>query len=451
MVDTFAPLTVAKGALAVRGSGLRALLAGGGPRVSAGSTAAFRSFMSGLVDYAGLFPPAALDMAPAVAEYAAPPGRSRGLDAGPVHRPGRPAGASWQPPAPTQLDRRADLGLFGAGRRRVTAPDAALAAVRGPGRAPWPLSRTRSRPGAGRGPGSAPAGGRSRARGRRISCRGMLDGLADGGSGRARTLPGGSAGRWTTTGVLEAINALAACREPRFPAVGAKLRCGGVDARGLSRRCERIAAVHRSPAARLGLPLKCTAGLHHPVRHRATEPDVMMHGFLNVFGAGVLAYGDLDADRDGLTACVAETDPAAFAFRRGRLRLARPRCSTPTIWPPPARDSWRGFGSCSFAEPRDDLRTLGLCSWPEPSHLKGWIAPWIPPSTPPSSSFVAGALRTATSPCRICPTASSRRRRRTSPAVGVRIGDMVLDLAVIQNAGCWTAPACPRASSAIRC
>ena len=61
------------------------------------------------------------------------------------------------------------------------------------------------------------------------------------------------------------------------------------------------------------LPLKCTAGLHHPVRHRASEPDVMMHGFLNVFGAGLLAHA-LGADLDTLTACLTETDPDAFAF-----------------------------------------------------------------------------------------------------------------------------------------
>ena len=34
-------------------------------------SSAFRSFMGGLVDYAGLFPPASLDMAAAVDEYAA--------------------------------------------------------------------------------------------------------------------------------------------------------------------------------------------------------------------------------------------------------------------------------------------------------------------------------------------------------------------------------------------
>ena len=121
--------------------------------------------------------------------------------------------------------------------------------------------------------------------------------------------------------------------------------------------CERIATVI-DHCRRLGLSLKCTAGLHHPVRHQSTEPAVMMHGFLNVFGAGMLSHA-LGVDREVLTACVAETDPAAFSFSDAgfawRDHLVAPDALTR------ARGSFLcGFGSCSFADPLADLRELGL-------------------------------------------------------------------------------------------
>ena len=104
--------------------------------------------------------------------------------------------------------------------------------------------------------------------------------------------------------------------------------------------------------------LKFTAGLHHPVRFRAREPEVMMHGFLNVFGAACLAWG-ADLKGDELVACVAETDPAAFVFEGETFAWRGHAVTAATIRH--LRSRWLcGFGSCSFAEPRDDLFKLGL-------------------------------------------------------------------------------------------
>ena len=84
----------------------------------------------------------------------------------------------------------------------------------------------------------------------------------------------------------------------------------------------------------------------------------MMHGFLNVFGAGMLAHG-LGADIEILTACVAETDPDAFTFSSEGFSWRDHL--VPAAELDRAREGFlAGFGSCSFAEPRDDLRTLGL-------------------------------------------------------------------------------------------
>ena len=155
--------------------------------------------------------------------------------------------------------------------------------------------------------------------------------------------------------VLEAINALSSF-ETRFARIGAKLRCGGVTPEAFP-SCERIAGFIDN-CRRLGLPLKCTAGLHHPVRHQSVDPPAMMHGFLNVFGAGILAHA-LGAGPKVLTACVAETDPAAFSFSDEMFSWRDHQVTAEAL--EQARGSFlSGFGSCSFAEPRDDLRGLGL-------------------------------------------------------------------------------------------
>ena len=141
-----------------------------------------------------------------------------------------------------------------------------------------------------------------------------------------------------------------------FVRVGAKLRCGGVVPEAFP-SCERIAKVIQC-CAELDLPLKCTAGLHHPVRHRTTFPDVMMHGFLNVFGAGLLAWSR-EIDPALLVECVAETDPAAFVFNQETFAWRDHSVDIETMTRI-RRRSLFGFGSCSFAEPRADLQALGM-------------------------------------------------------------------------------------------
>lgn len=157
-------------------------------------------------------------------------------------------------------------------------------------------------------------------------------------------------------GVLAAIGRLRAAGKDALGPVGAKFRCGGVtvDAFPSTGRLAGIITTCRD----LRLPLKCTAGLHHPVRHRSREPDVMMHGFLNVFGAGLLAVA-LDAGPDVVRGCLEETDPAAFGFGPDGFRWRDLAVSTAEIGAARA-GMLCGFGSCSFTEPREDLQQLGL-------------------------------------------------------------------------------------------
>ena len=71
------------------------------------------------------------------------------------------------------------------------------------------------------------------------------------------------------------------------PTFGYKLRTGGVTADAFPTSMQ-IAKALVTPATHQ-LPLKFTAGLHHPLRQYREEVETKMHGFLNVLGAAVLA------------------------------------------------------------------------------------------------------------------------------------------------------------------
>jgi hypothetical protein len=84
-----------------------------------------------------------------------------------------------------------------------------------------------------------------------------------------------------------AENLIRALRKLKDRHVGFKLRTGGVTADAFP-STEQVAWAIAS-VRDAGVPIKCTAGLHHPVRHYNDSVQAKMHGFLNVFGAGVLA------------------------------------------------------------------------------------------------------------------------------------------------------------------
>jgi hypothetical protein len=137
---------------------------------------------------------------------------------------------------------------------------------------------------------------------------------------------------------------------------GFKLRCGGADAAAvpsIEEVAEALAACRD-----MGVPFKATAGLHHPVRYFDKRLGCSAHGFLNVFGAGVLAHAlGLDADR--LRDVVASESPTDFAFDDHGFRWRDLRASTEQV-AAARRNFALSFGSCSFDEPRDDLRRLSL-------------------------------------------------------------------------------------------
>jgi hypothetical protein len=139
---------------------------------------------------------------------------------------------------------------------------------------------------------------------------------------------------------------------------GGKLRCGGLEAAAFPSSEQLAFAITACRDA--GVPWKATAGLHHPVRRFDAALGVRMHGFLNVFGAGVLTHARQLAEGD-VRRVLDEEDPRAFAFDDGGFRWRDFAVTADEVAAARHRAAV-SFGSCSFDEPRDDLRALGLLS-----------------------------------------------------------------------------------------
>ena len=140
----------------------------------------------------------------------------------------------------------------------------------------------------------------------------------------------------------------------------AKLRTGGVIPEAIPVAADIARFLSACSAARA--PFKATAGLHHPFRslrpltYAEDAPQAMMHGFVNVFLAAAFAYQGMDVVT--LTALLNEESPRAFAFGKTQaewhghsLNAERLRATR--------RDFALAFGSCSFDEPRQDLEAAG--------------------------------------------------------------------------------------------
>jgi len=138
--------------------------------------------------------------------------------------------------------------------------------------------------------------------------------------------------------------------------LGLKIRCGGLDAAAIPEPMAVAAAIATCRAT--GVPLKATQGLHHPFRHTDETLGAVVHGFLNLFTASVMAHvHDLPVRR--LTEIIADTDPQSFVVEADRLAWRDLEASAVEV--AAARSGLlTTFGSCSFSEPRDDLQALDI-------------------------------------------------------------------------------------------
>ncbi len=136
---------------------------------------------------------------------------------------------------------------------------------------------------------------------------------------------------------------------------GFKLRTGGVTP-DVFPTSAQIAKALVSPATHQ-VPIKFTAGLHHPIRQFREEVQTKMHGFLNVLGAAVLA-AEHKWNEKQTAAMLDDEDPKSFLFddeffawREWKIDIKRLK---------DRRRFVTSFGSCSFDEPRMDLCSLKL-------------------------------------------------------------------------------------------
>jgi hypothetical protein len=293
-----------------------------------------RCLLASSIDYAGLFPPATLDMATAVRLYA-------------EYRAGPDAWA---------------LGRFVVPVARLSEfePVVEALAPRQPAE-PWRLSALLG----------ASAADEIKALGE-FNCRHAADGAAslsaDVVEARADSVEAidrllTSLPRW-----VQAYVEIPFGRDPA-PLVSAiarhgaraKARTGGVSADAFPSAADLVRFL-RACTDR-GAPFKVTAGLHHPLRaeYRLTyavdSAAGTMFGFVNVFLAAALlrrGLGDADAER-----LLEERSPGAFRFSPERIewrghaldRAAVEEARTAGIV---------AFGSCSFEEPLGELRGLGM-------------------------------------------------------------------------------------------
>ena len=306
---------------------------------------AFRAFLTELIDYAGLFPPAALDLDPAIRNHLAyrqsadawmlgrfilPAARLDELDAY--------AADVRQPPV-----RLSVLGLAGV-------PGGLLATMQATAEAARAFEKRHA----------------GAVRCDRFELRATPDDLDN---GLAETLGAmdlrdedavavevpmtGEA--YSADRVERSAYAVAeANARGRRQRAALKLRCGGVTPE-LVPDVERLA--HAIAVCRdAGAPFKATAGLHHPFPNHDEAVGARMHGFVNVFGGACLAHAH-GLDRDGLAEVLDDADPSHFdlsddfSWRGHRVEAGavhRVRQSGAL-----------SFGSCSFLEPREDLVALG--------------------------------------------------------------------------------------------
>jgi hypothetical protein len=257
------------------------------------------ALFANLIDYAGLFPPAALSMAGAVRNYGA---YRRGeyawmlgrfvLNADQISEAMTAAASTSHPLVMTDLSVLAAANAFPKGAGVVETKAATVAAIAG--------------------------------------------------------IDAGERTVYVEVSDLDLIDALATA------GLRAKIRTGGVTAEAFP-AATHVAGFIRRCAAH-GVAFKATAGLHHPIRclkpltYAANAPRGTMHGFVNVFLAAALP--------EHAESILTEDDPHAFTFDddaaawRGHAVHIEDLVQL-------RREFAISFGSCSFEEPIADLKELG--------------------------------------------------------------------------------------------
>ena len=138
--------------------------------------------------------------------------------------------------------------------------------------------------------------------------------------------------------------------------VGLKLRTGGLTTDAFPSDDQVAFFIDRCRSARL--PWKATAGLHHPRRHWDASLQFWHHGFLNVFGAGLLALAH-PLNVNDMAEILSDREAQHFRFDADGFAWKDWTCPTAQIVELRSTAA-TSFGSCSFDEPCQDLLAMGL-------------------------------------------------------------------------------------------
>lgn len=172
-----------------------------------------------------------------------------------------------------------------------------------------------------------------------------------------------------TSELLPVIREVGAC---------AKLRTGGITPDAIP--SPETVAAFIAECARSQVGFKATAGLHHPIRcvrpltYAREAPRAAMHGFLNVLFAAAVAYRHAGIMGEGRALPKLHWTAPQFEFTQqsavirhyspGAQDTEHYRPATASV--PTAfirhlrREFFISFGSCSFEEPISDLQELNL-------------------------------------------------------------------------------------------
>jgi hypothetical protein len=135
----------------------------------------------------------------------------------------------------------------------------------------------------------------------------------------------------------------------------AKARTGGLEANAFPSGSELGGFIQQ--CVHLDLGFKLTAGLHHALPTLDSATGATMHGFLNVLAATSLGLSE-DLSKRELEELLNETDPKALTFKRDTLVWRDHKASQGDI--ENARALFFSFGSCSVREPVQELSEMGL-------------------------------------------------------------------------------------------
>lgn len=155
--------------------------------------------------------------------------------------------------------------------------------------------------------------------------------------------------------LLETLDVFAAHNAAADHPLGVKLRTGGLEAK-MFPSPEKVAVFIKGCAERK-MPLKFTAGLHHPIRMYREEVQTKMHGFLNVFTAGIFAYAH-NLEKATLVEILEDEQPVHFKFKDQELSWENVKVNAAEI--SRYRRLLFSYGSCSFDEPCDELKELNF-------------------------------------------------------------------------------------------